>query len=100
MDSHPPAPTSQPSLPRSETSSLCDSEVPTQPLPPSQLGMFEGHVARRKHFLSDYEKYTPVQNMQALANHVFGSSANVHHIGDGIGASRRMLDVGVTCRRE
>ncbi|RPA88530.1 hypothetical protein L873DRAFT_1096668 [Choiromyces venosus 120613-1] len=100
MDSHPQSPTSEPSLTRLETSSRSDSEVATEPLPSSELRMFEGHMARRKHFLSDHERYNPVQNMQALANHVFDYSENIHNVGDEVAASRRMPDMVVTCQRE
>ncbi|RPA95398.1 hypothetical protein L873DRAFT_1829843 [Choiromyces venosus 120613-1] len=100
MDSHPPSPTSQPSSPRSDTSSHQYSEVATEPLPPSELRMFNEHMTRRKHFLSDYERYNPIQNMQALANHVFDLSENVHRVGDEVAVSRRMLDMVGSHQRE
>jgi len=100
MDSHPPSPTSQPSSPRSETSSHRYSEVPTEPLPPSELRVFNEHMTRRKHFLSDFERYNPVQNMHALANHVFDLSENVHRVGDEVAISRRMLDMVGNHQRE
>ncbi|RPA94205.1 hypothetical protein L873DRAFT_1793111 [Choiromyces venosus 120613-1] len=62
--------------------------------------MFEGHMESRKHFLSDHEKYNPVENTQALANHVFDLSEHVHHIGDKVGASHHMLEMAVTCQRD
>jgi len=99
MDSHPPSPTSQPSSPRSETSHQY-SEVPTEPLPPSELRVFNEHMTRRKHFLSDFERYNPVQNMHALANHVFDLSENVHRVGDEVATSRRMLDIVGSNQRE
>lgn len=99
MDSHPPSPTSQPSSPRSETSHQY-SEVPTEPLPPSELRVFNEHMTRRKHFLSDFERYNPVQNMHALANHVFDLSENVHRVGDEVAVSRRMLDMVGNHQRE
>ncbi|RPB04592.1 hypothetical protein L873DRAFT_1273527 [Choiromyces venosus 120613-1] len=100
MDSHPPSPTSEPSLPRSETSSHRDSEVSTEPLPSSELRMFDGHMERRKHFLSDHEKYNPVENTQALANVVCELSEHIRHIGDEVGASHHMLEMAVTCQRD
>jgi ubiquinone biosynthesis protein UbiJ len=50
-------------------------------------------MTRRKHFLSDYERYNPVQNMHALANHVFDLSENVHRISGEVAVSRRMLSI-------
>lgn len=48
-------------------------------------------MTRRKHFLSDYERYNPVQNMHALANHVFDLSENVHSISNQVTVSGRTL---------
>ena len=36
------------------------------------------NLAEKIVFLSDYEQYNPVQNMQALANHVFDLTEAVH----------------------
>lgn len=57
-------------------------------------------MTRRKHFLSDYERYNPVQNMHALANHVFDLSENVHRISDEVAVSRRMLGMVNESSRE
>lgn len=57
-------------------------------------------MTRRKHFLSDYERYNPVQNMHALANHVFDLSENVHRISDEVAVSRRMLGMVGDSSRE
>lgn len=57
-------------------------------------------MTRRKHFLSDFERYNPVQNMHALANHVFDLSENVHRVGDEVAVSRRMLDMVGNHQRE
>lgn len=62
--------------------------------------MFNEHMTRRKHFLSDFERYNPVQNMHALANHVFDLSENVHRVGDEVAVSRRMLDMVGSHQRE
>ncbi|RPB04981.1 hypothetical protein L873DRAFT_1798398 [Choiromyces venosus 120613-1] len=105
MDSHPPPHTSQSSLPRSETSSHRDSEVPTEPLSLAELRRVEEYTVRRMRFLSDYERYDPVRNMQTLANQVFDLSEKVIHglsenvrIGDEVSESRLMLDMAVTCQ--
>jgi hypothetical protein len=57
-------------------------------------------MTRRKHFLSDFERYNPVQNMHALANHVFDLSENVHRVGDEVAVSRRMLDMVASHQRD
>ncbi|PUU73921.1 hypothetical protein B9Z19DRAFT_1134191 [Tuber borchii] len=79
MDSHPP--TSQPSSQPSGTNPHSQSEVPTEPLPSSELREFNERMTRRSRFLSDFQRYDPVQNMQALANHVFDLSENVRRMG-------------------
>lgn len=94
MNSDPPSPTS------SDGSSNHQSEVPTEPLPASEILRWNDHMTRRKHFLSDYERYNPVQNMHALANHVFDLSENVHRISDEVAVSRRMLGMVSDSSRE
>ncbi|RPA90960.1 hypothetical protein L873DRAFT_1838830 [Choiromyces venosus 120613-1] len=107
MDSHPPSPTSQPSLPRSVPSSHNHSKVPNTPISLAEQKVFEEYMVRRRRFLSDYETYRPVQNMQTLANQVFDFSENVHslsvkvsHIENNVAESRRMLDMVVTQQRD
>lgn len=65
--------------------------VSTEPLPPSVLQHEEDFMSRRQQFLSDYERYNPVQNMQMLANHVFDLSDNVRELHTDFTASRRIL---------
>ncbi|RPA92319.1 hypothetical protein L873DRAFT_1817848 [Choiromyces venosus 120613-1] len=113
MDSHPPSPTSQPSLQRS-TSSHNHSDVPTEPLSLTEQKVFEEYMARRRRFLSSYEMYPPIQNMQTLANQVFdfsedvmslsenlrGLPEKVSHIEDEVADPRRVLDLVVTRQRD
>ncbi|RPA88999.1 hypothetical protein L873DRAFT_1823656 [Choiromyces venosus 120613-1] len=80
MDSHPPPPTSQSSLPRSETSFHRDSEVPTDPLSPAELRRFE-----------EYTVFDLSENV------IHGLSENVR-IGDEVAESHLMLDTAVTCQ--
>ena len=65
----------------SETSPHSQSEVPTEHLLSSGLREFNEHMTRRSCFLWDFQRYDPVQNMQALANRVFDLSENVRRIG-------------------
>ncbi|KAH0614327.1 uncharacterized protein H6S33_006213 [Morchella sextelata] len=79
MNTDPHSPPS-PGSTTSESPSNHYSEVPTEPIPASEILRWNEHMSRRKHFLSDYERYNPVQNMHALANHVFDLSESVHSI--------------------
>jgi len=99
MDSISPSPSSHPSSPASEISHQ-NSEVPTEPITQSELRLFTEHLTRRKRFLSDYEQYNPVQNMQALANHVFDLTETVHHVSGEVTDSRRMIDLVRDNQRE
>lgn len=86
----------------SDTASF--SEVPTEPLADSERQLMADYMHRRQHFLSDYERYSPVQNMHMLANHVFDLSENIFRmkseISNNFTSSRRMLDMVVQNQRE
>jgi len=69
------------------------SEVATEPLPESERQLVYEYMSRRQHFLSDYERYNPVQNMQMLANHVFDLSENIYRLKSDFTSSRRLLDI-------
>lgn len=69
------------------------SEVPTEPLPPSERRLVDEYMTRRQQFLSNYERYVPIQNMQALANHVFDLTENINHLRTDFTGSRRLLDI-------
>jgi uncharacterized protein YoxC len=69
------------------------SDIATEPLPPTERQLVHEYMSRRQHFLFDYERYSPVQNMQMLANHVFELSENVHHLRGDFTGSRRVLSV-------
>lgn len=92
------------SLPDSPTYSPSDSasmsEVPTEPLNPSERQMVQDYMSRRQHFLSDYERYNPVQNMHMLANHVFDLSENIFRLKADFTSSRRMLDIVAANQRD
>ncbi|RPB08402.1 hypothetical protein P167DRAFT_539340 [Morchella conica CCBAS932] len=90
MNTDPHSPPS-PGSTTSESPSNHYSEVPTEPIPASEILRWNEHMTRRKHFLSDYERYNPVQNMHALANHVFDLSESVHSISDQVAVSGRTL---------
>lgn len=98
MDSHPP--TSRPSSQPSGTSPHSQSEVPTEPLPSSELREFNEHMTRRSRFLSDFQRYDLVQNMQVLANHVFDLSENVRRMGNESSETSRMLKIVGDHQRE
>lgn len=57
-------------------------------------------MTRRSRFLSDYQRYDPVQNMQALANHVFDLSENVRRMGLESSETSRMLKIVGDNQRE
>jgi len=83
------------------------SEVPTEPMPPQDQHLVREHMARQRQFLSDYERYNPVQNMHMLANHVFGLSEQILELNGSMGSlngnmnslkadstsSRRLIDL-------
>jgi len=69
------------------------SEVATEPLPESERQLVYEYMSRRQHFLSDYERDNPVQNMQMLANHVFDLSENIYRLKSDFTSSRRLLDI-------
>lgn len=76
------------------------SEVPTEPLPPSERRLVDEYMTRRQQFLSNYERYVPIQNMQALANHVFDLTENINHMRTDFTGSRRLLDIVSTNQRD
>ncbi|RPA99816.1 hypothetical protein L873DRAFT_1805894 [Choiromyces venosus 120613-1] len=84
MDSHPPSPISQLSLRQLKRSSHPYLKVATEHLLPSESRTFIEHITRTKHFLSYLERYNLVRSMQALANHVFDSSENVHDLSENV----------------
>lgn len=61
-------------------------------------------MERRQLFLSDYERYNPVQNMHMLATHVFDLSESMlsfrHEVTTDFATSRRMLDFVKENQRE
>ncbi|KAF8544724.1 hypothetical protein BDD12DRAFT_872458 [Trichophaea hybrida] len=87
---------SAPESPNSTSSPGSDghySEVPTEPLPASERQLVHEYMSRRQHFLSDFEKYNPVQNMQMLAHHVFELSEDVVRLRNDFTGSRRLLEI-------
>jgi len=76
------------------------SEVPTEPLPASERQLVHEYMSRRQHFLSDFEKYNPVQNMQMLAHHVFELSEGVVRLRNDFAGSRRLLEFLSNNQRE
>lgn len=75
------------SIPDSPTYSPSEtSEVPTVPLNQAETRLIHDYMTRRQHFLSDYERYNPVQNMHALANHVFDLTEGIYTMKDDLGA--------------
>lgn len=75
-------PSSPPDSPTYSTSSHDSdapplSEVPTVPLNQAETRLINDYMTRRQLFLSDYERYNPVQNMTQLANHVFELSEHI-----------------------
>jgi seryl-tRNA synthetase len=60
----------------------------------------EQYMHRRSHFLSDFERYNPVQNMQMLAHHVFELSEGVGRLKDDFTGSRRLLSIVAANQRE
>lgn len=62
--------------------------------------MVQDYMSRRQHFLSDYERYNPVQNMHMLANHVFDLSENIFRLKADFTSSRRMLDIVAANQRD
>jgi len=89
-----------PDSPYSPSDSASFSEVPTEPLNSSDRQMMNEYMSRRQHFLSDYERYNPVQNMHMLANHVFDLSENIFRLKNDVTSSRRMLDLVSSNQRE
>jgi len=81
------------------TASLPDT-VPTEPLNASERQVVHEYMERRQHFLSDYERYNPVQNMHMLANHVFDLSENINTLKRDVATSRRTLDFVSDNQRE
>lgn len=75
----------------SPTGSAEYSEVPTVPLNPAEHRLIQDYMTRRQHFLSDYERYNPVQNMHALANHVFDLTEGIYAMKDQIGDVRSIV---------
>jgi hypothetical protein len=73
------------------------SEVPTEPLPPNDALQMQQYMTRRSHFLSDFEAYSPVRNMQMLAHHVFELSEGVGRLQVGVG---RLNDDHTSSRRQ
>lgn len=76
------------------------SEVPTEHQPPHERQMVNDRMLRRRYFLSDYEKYNPVQNMHMLANHVFDLTEGILRLDNNFAGSRRMLDFVATNQRD
>jgi len=68
------------------------SEIATEPLPEHEQMQVHQYMSRRSIFLSDFERYNPVQNMQMLAHHVFELSEGVGRLKNDLTDSRRMLD--------
>lgn len=62
--------------------------------------MVNERMLRRRYFLSDYEKYNPVQNMHMLANHVFDLTEGILRLDNNFVGSRRMLDFVATNQRD
>lgn len=96
MNSHPHSPGD---YSPASTASLPDT-VPTEPLNPSERQVVHEYMERRQHFLSDYERYNPVQNMHMLANHVFDLSENINTLKRDVATSRRTLDFVSDNQRE
>jgi len=84
----------------SPSDSTSYSEVPTEPLGSSERQLVHEYMSRRQHFLSDYERYNPVQNMHMLANHVFDLSENIFRLRGHFTSSRRMLDIVAANQRD
>ncbi|KAI5776713.1 hypothetical protein EDC01DRAFT_782818 [Geopyxis carbonaria] len=84
----------------SPSDSASMSEVPTEPLNASEKQMMHDYMSRRQHFLSDYERYNPVQNMHTLANHVFDLTENIFRLKTDFQSSRRVIDIVSTNQRE
>jgi len=76
------------------------SEVPTEHLPPHERQMVNEQMLRRRYFLSDYEKYNPVQNIHMLASHVFDLTEGILRLDNNYAGSRRMLDFVATNQRD
>lgn len=57
-----------------------ESEVPTEIIPVHEVQQHTSDIHRRQMFLSDFTQYHPVQNMNALADHVFNLSENIVHL--------------------
>lgn len=84
---------SNPGSPIASSPSEEYSEVPTELLSPSERQLVGEYMYRRQHFLSDYERYNPVQNMRTLANHVFDLSENIFSLRRDFDSSRRLLGI-------
>ncbi|KAI5846702.1 hypothetical protein BZA05DRAFT_406350 [Tricharina praecox] len=67
------------------------SEIATEPLPENEQLQIHDYMNRRSIFLSDFERYNPVQNMQMLAHHVFELSEGVGRMKNDLTESRRMV---------
>jgi len=76
------------------------SEVPTEQLLPHERQVVSEQMLRRRYFLSDYEKYNPVQNIRMLASHIFELSEGVMRLDNRYTGSRRMLDFVATNQRD
>ncbi|TGZ79664.1 hypothetical protein EX30DRAFT_342283 [Ascodesmis nigricans] len=93
------------STPSSPSSPASFSEsIPTEPLNPADIALVTEYMERRQLFLSDYERYNPVQNMHALATHVFDLSEHLFafrsQVTTDFATSRRMLDFVKENQRE
>lgn len=76
------------------------SEIATEPVSEHRRLEVSEYMSRRAIFLSDFERYNPVQNMQMLAHHVFELSEGVGRMNNDLTDSRRMLDFVSSNQRE
>jgi len=76
------------------------SEIATEPVSEHRRLQVSEYMSRRAIFLSDFERYNPVQNMQMLAHHVFELSEGVGRMNNDLTDSRRMLDFVSSNQRE
>jgi len=69
------------------------SEVPTEPLNASERRHVDIYMTHRQQFMSDFERYNPVQNLSVLASHVFDVSHNLQRVTNDIDGSRRLINI-------
>jgi len=69
------------------------STVPTEPLNASERRLVDNYMSHRQQFMSDFERYNPVQNLSVLASHVFDVSHNIRQLNSEFDSSRRLMNI-------